>query len=205
MHQRRCNEVLESIGLGAVIRHRGWEDSARLGTGAVREIALVPEADGKVVLKLYPGDSVEQARDFFAGVNINHFLSLQQNGWSLRPNLHFAHIQKNVYWASVGLPLSRYLSWWQERPVLIKKWEREHFELLFDKLKSARQLSETDLLELRRLFTDSSRNSLNLCPGVEVFYRWSLGDADEADANAAFADTVREQIRTAFRTWEQVL
>jgi hypothetical protein len=195
--------ILESLKLGPVRHHHGWQDSARLDTGAAREVALVPKSEGRVVLMLYPGDSVAQAREFFDGVSADRFLELPKRGCSVRPNLHFAFIQTNLYWSKAEVPLEKYLSLWSSKRAIIQKWSREHFGLLFERLLSVRQIRPEDVIELRRIYIDSARNSLNLCPGFEVLFSWPVVEATTMDQEGRFASTVRERIVEAFDTWGQ--
>ena len=203
MFQGRCNEILDSLNLGPVRHHHGWQDSARLDTGAVREIALVPTRDSRVVLMLYPGDSIAQAREFFDGVSADRFLELPRRAWSVRPNLHFAFIQTNLYWPKAVIPLGKYLEFWAAKSAIIQKWDREYFEEIFGRLLSVRQLLPEDVEKLRAIYTDSTRNSLNLCPGFEVLYHWPVDEATKMDGEDRFASAVGEKIAEAFRTWGQ--
>ena len=171
----------------------------------MREVALVPNADGMIVLKLYPGDSVSQAREFYADVNADRFLGLERLGWKIRPNLHFAFIQKNMYWPKAQRSLARYLAFWSEKSAMIQKWDREYFAELFDRLKLARQLLDEDVIELHTIFLESGRKSLNLCPGFELLYEWTLSEAVTLDAAGAFAARVRDTLHEAFQAWGQIL
>jgi hypothetical protein len=201
--QIRCNQILESLDLGPVRHHHGWQDSARLKSGAVREIALVPARDCHIVLMLYPGDSIVQAREFFDGVSADRFLELPARGWSVRPNLHFAFIQTNLYWPRAQVPLEKYLAFWAGKSAIIQKWDRGHFEEVFERLLSVGQLLRQDVDELRKIYTDSSRNSLNLCPGFELLYRWPADGAATLESQGLFAPAVREKIVEAFNSWGQ--
>ena len=197
--------ILESLGLGPVRYHHGWRDSARLDAGAVREIALAASDDGHVVLMLYPGDSIAQVREFYDDVDRERFLSLARSGWRIRTNLHFAFIQKNMYWPEARVNLACYLSFWSEKSAIIQKWDREYFEEVFTALKAVGQLSQRGVDELRRLFVTSNRNSLNLCPGLELLYRWPTDEASRLDAAGLFMTSLRARLIEAFSSWKQPL
>src|SRR4051794_2859150 len=110
----RCVEILGE--LGPVEYHRGWEHFVRYDDGAVEQVALYPTpgvvlSAERIELAMYPGDTVAQARRFRDGVREREFLSLEEKGWRVRPNLHFSHIQKHLHWSQRRPPLDRYIEY----------------------------------------------------------------------------------------------
>jgi len=112
---RRCISIMEESKLGPVNYHRGWHYYIETAdTPGIKEITIFPERlpDGEweIRLELYPGDTINQSRQFYSSLRLKEFAELTQKGWEIRPNLHFAFQSSNLV---RGLPfLVRWVSTW---------------------------------------------------------------------------------------------
>ena len=59
------------------------------------------------------GDTIKQARRFFENVRVDEFLVLEEKGWIIEPNLHFAFMAKHLCWAKGTTVSNRdYFEYW---------------------------------------------------------------------------------------------
>lgn len=49
-----------------------------------------------ILLEMYAGDTISQAREFFEKVRLDDLLALRQRDWELVPNMHFAFAAKHL-------------------------------------------------------------------------------------------------------------
>jgi hypothetical protein len=85
---------------------RGRADRARLafnGTTAVKFAYLdAPEQRG-LPLRLYPADTLEQARVFYASpARVQRTLALGRRGWELEPKFHFGYRERGLCWGTMA-------------------------------------------------------------------------------------------------------
>jgi len=207
--RKRCSTILESLSSGAIEHQRGYEDYIPLSSGPSRKAFLYPKVSGAgdwdVILAIYPGDTVSQAREMFERLRKDDLLSLVARGWNIVPNLHFAHIQKHLHWCEPQLSLNEYITFWLKNRDKIRQFQRNEFQSLFQMLLGAKLISEADLGELNRHFTETNRNSLNLCPGLALHCSWPKGRAVDLDTVDSFKGEVRSQIVEALALWGQSL
>lgn len=112
---RRCITVMENSGLGKVEYHRGWKYHIVLDMEAVKQIALSPSFEGDewhIVLEMYPGDTMNQARSFYGNVDKERFFSLLHKGWEIKPNMHFSFRASNLVCTDVKIGIREYVEYW---------------------------------------------------------------------------------------------
>jgi hypothetical protein len=207
--QKRCKAIMESIAPGRVYHKRGYEDYFELPTGAARQVYLFPqvveEGEWSLSLTIWPADTVTQARDFFHGLDETAFFGLQRNGWQLKPNLHFAFIQRHIHWAETRLEIGEYIRYWRELQNTIRQYRREEFGALFDGLRRDGLISDHDLGVLRQQFIDTNKPSINVCPGVQVHHEWDRSEAMRLDGPAQLRRDVLRLVEAALAAWHQRL
>jgi hypothetical protein len=164
--------------------------------------------DWSVAVNIYPGDTISQARRFFGDVRVKEFFELEQKGWIIKPNLHFAAINKHLCWAKNGRLRARdYFEYWSgEGEIGQIQRDSTNFQSYFQQLQDDGLISPEDLVELDRHFTNTNRQSINVCPGFRVSFSWTKAEAERIDAQRGrFADVVRSQMLEALATWGQYL
>jgi hypothetical protein len=201
----RCTQILRGIGPTD-------GDRLDLGAGNIARFALLvhDNADQSLALCLYPGDTIGQARKFYEPRHIEDMLNLRERGWSIRPNLHLAFMQRNYVWTQVDAEIEEYLSFWLQRMPQhgqTSAGDESKLGLLtaFNDLVRHRLASECDRPEFIKEFMETARREMNICPGLQVTYQWSLKEADNLDSRGLFAEQVQTRLREALAAWGQTL
>jgi hypothetical protein len=203
---KRCSAILHEIAPGAVRYHRGHADYISISSGPARQLYLYPVKDG-ILLGFWPGDTVSQAREYFAVTDKDSFLALAHKGWTVEPNLHFSYRASNLVWAETQLSVRDYFDLWNCHKERIRQFKRDdsQFQSLFHELRDERLISDEDLPKLIKQFLESKRDHLNVCPGFKVMFQWSLTEAEQADAAGKFLCEVKSKMQEALSTWGQTL
>lgn len=207
--ERRCRAMLEDIAPGSVYYHRGWGWFVRLHEGqpATKAALLVAESDGslRIVLELDPGDTMTQARVLYDKVDVDRIVELSKSGWTVLPNLHLSFMSSNLIWTNVTASLADYMRWWKERPAKISQVKRPDFEGFLDELIGEGFAAETDRPPLKQHFVDTTRQVMNVCPGITMRKIWSLEEAVTLDAQGKLLGMVRQFIINATAIWGGIL
>jgi hypothetical protein len=219
---RRLRSILEEIAPGAVSTHQGGY--ARLEfpeNNAVRMVWLWAleettdqweKGDQAVVLDLFPGDTVNQARVFYQSVDVSQLIAIggserKPRPWQYWPNLHFSFMSKNYVWADKNhtLPMKQYLEYWKDNIASIKQIKREPdgFQSYISQMQEAGLISQQELPELEKHFIQTQRQTMNVCPGIALRYFWPIEEAESLDKEEKFKDQVALRIQEALATWKQ--
>ena len=88
----------------ALVGHSGRARLAFDRTSAVKFAYLdAAEPDG-LPLRLYPADTLEQARVFYSSpARVQRTLGLRRRGWRVEPNFHFGYRERGLCWSRSGL------------------------------------------------------------------------------------------------------
>jgi hypothetical protein len=215
--RKRCIAILESIAPGRLRRRQGGNPHIALTNGPATDAYFYPDRDysetgehgeWNVAVNIYPGDTITQARKFFANVRRDEFLALEEKGWTIVPNLHFAFITTQLYRAT-GTKVSPrdYFEYWSgDGEIGQIHRDKTDFQSYFQQLQDDGQISQADFTELERIFTNTTKQTINACPGFRVSFSWSKTKAEQADAQRdRFAEVVRSRMLEALATWGQAL
>jgi len=158
-----------------------------------------------IQLALYPGDIVTQARKFFARLDIDKIQSLMYRpDWDVSPNFHFSYMATNLHRCSISLDTLKYLQFWKVNQNLIGQEKRDPqkgFLPLFERLHMDGLVKKHEFSELQEKTTKTKRAVINICPGVEITYQWSLDHAEELDRNGELEKQVFTQTSEALATF----
>ncbi len=209
--KRRCEAILREIDPS-----EAWHGSSQIikvdDAQAFKQIWLEVDKNEHqglwhITLKLWPGDTMAQAREFWNMVNTNMLFALEEKGWKLKPNLHFSYRQTHLVWATTTLSVNDYIEFWrshrQERIVSFYPDARSflhHWERLIEN----GQISPADVEPLERKSTQTKRDRISMSPGLGVCYTWPAKKAVELDRSRIFTDEVKKKIREATETWGEV-
>src|SRR5208283_1731944 len=105
---------------------------------------------------VYPGDTINQARNFFASANIANFDALVKKGWSVKANLHFSYVSKHLVWSDGcgSVPLQDYWKHWSAQN--IRQWDRQEWGTLKSSLQVAKIMRQTDITGFNANFTNTA-------------------------------------------------
>ncbi|MGD1098687.1 MAG: hypothetical protein ABSB35_42760 [Bryobacteraceae bacterium] len=219
---KRCEKILEAIAPGQVKWQGSWSThyfelkSARQRSEApVKRCALYPKQSGEDVsieLAMYPGDTMNQARSFYKYLSeygATPFLNLKNQGWSVKTNFHFGFFQKGFgHGVKTTLSVEDYLRYWgaSARPIEQILPDEHGFESSLRSLVADGLIAESDVLSVSTKAVALGAINLNVIPGVEVIYRWSLADAAAIDKKKdGMVEEVRRKTNEAIATWGGVL
>jgi hypothetical protein len=203
---RRCNAIMQETNLGRVKYHRNWYHSIRFTEKeGLEEIALYPFSEKgthwKVGLELHPGDTMNQAREFYKSLGVSELHELQKNGWFLETNFHVAYQATNLHYGA-KVEIGEYVGFWKNEVQnnLLNQIPRAEWQGKFEQWQGAGIISDKDLVELEQL-KESKRQVLNVCPGLSFFFTWSSSEAMGMDDKNEFVSAVQEKINEVLSLW----
>lgn len=152
------------------------------------------EATGEVVLSLYPGDTLTQARILYARPNeVRTLFTLE--GWELRSNFHWGYRTTGYAWSAGTLDVRAYAEYWIQRIESLNSVPRAEWPSTWDRLIAHGIVAAPERAEFDRHFTATARHTAAPQPGLVCIYRWNLDTArmfdDEPDR---FAEDVRTKV-----------
>lgn len=209
--QRRSRMLLEDIAGDQVSYHRGNEHCIKLDSGPVREIYVSPEEHRgvwSIRLKMYPGDTVSQARELYDQLDVTQIQNLIDIGWSCQTNMHFTFMGTGLVWSQPDLSTEQYIDFWLSKRRSIQQEKREAdvgFHRLFETLQEQHLITQSDWTELEENFQNTERESINICPGLELTYGWTKELACQLDDCGEFGETLKNKIGDALRAWQQTM
>lgn len=197
----RLKALLEEIGdLSSEIRPTGAITLLDKAT-AVKLAALEPDSDaGEIRLRLWPGDTLEQAKALYSSTKrVSGLLRLQDRGWKVAPNFHFGHMAKGFVWTNGDIDVDAYVQYWMKNVHSAKQIPRAEWSAYLDELISRGIASDTDRQAFKRDFTDTKRSSATPRPGLRVERSWRLESAAQLDSHKRFGSAVRNEINTVLK------
>jgi len=201
----RCQQLMQDIAKDRLAYLRGYEHYLEAPElKGLKNVIVQAEATGggwHIVLGLYPGDTVTQARHFYDGLNPSALASLCDE-WTCATNLHFAFMQQNLVWATPQVPIAEYVDFWLEhRHQWLRQVKQPDFGELLDILQQAGQIDERDIEQFKKEFFDTRRSTVNVCPGLKLQYRWPAKEAMRLDEAGLLAKKIDRRVWQAARVW----
>src|SRR5262245_58839722 len=175
----------------AGIDDQGGPDRARLlfrGTRTVKFAYLDSvEGDG-LPLRLYAGDTLEQAKALFESeARVQHMLALRGRGWVVEPHFHWGFTQRGFCWTRSSLSADEYARYWVDRIDRTGAIKRDEWEPELERLIADGLYSSSDRACFRAHFTDTKRQSAVPRPTLAMTRVWLLAEAESGN----FAATLR--------------
>lgn len=186
----RVTRRLDAI-LSEVLR----SDSKTLpGTHTSVITAYLEYEDRKVKLRMYPADTLEQARVFYNQPSAIEQILILKNEWAICPNFHFGFMAKGFDWTNTNLRLAEYLRYWQQNIKATGQVGREDWNAYWDELLKAKIAEPADREQFDHDFTNTDRNSASPRPGIQCTFAWKLDEAETLDARGQLVNAVKERI-----------
>lgn len=201
--ERRLRQVLgEAANAEAEGSPTGPRVETPAETVAGRDAYLTALDSDAIQLALYPADTLGQAAEFFKRpATVDGVLALATaEGWSVKPNFHFGHMQRGFCWTTSDIDLEDYLQLWQARIATESSVAREDWDDYWAWLIDQGIARQGDRPEFDRHFTDTARKTATPRPGLMLARLWLLADAEHLDSRSAFVPAVREALQEALRT-----
>lgn len=194
---RRLRTVLnEATGLESRIDSWGPMTTILPASAGVAASAYlqVNESGDAVELSVYPADTLTQARAFYGNPEIVERLRQlvigDGTGWRAEPNFHFGHMRTGFCWSTASCSLDHYIDTWVD--CIKDTWQvpREEWDEFWSWLEKEGFVQPGDRAEFDRHFTDTKRSYASPRPGLGVYYRWPITEAEELDGAGKFAGDV---------------
>jgi hypothetical protein len=155
---------------------------------------LYPAPGPRITLDLYPGDTLEQARELYGDRSrVEHLLALRERGWRLEPNFHFGFMTKGLTWTRSSLSADEYTDYWVKRIDGLgafppEDWEQELGRLIADGI-----FHPADRPQFDADFTNTNRKHATPRPGLRLTQAWPHTHA----LSEGFAEELREALMQA--------
>lgn len=205
---KHCIEIMKQTKLGSVDYHRGWHHYIELNDKpGIKMVALYPEVKSEenwvINLEFDPGDTMVQSRKFYKNLDIERLVNLREDGWCIKPNLHFSYRSSNLVWTQVEIILKEYLEYWKSIVLKdnLKQVEREDWHKYFSELNEKGMLNEHDLKKINDKIITTNMNVIYVCPGIELDYVWEKNEAILMDNRDQFKNEIVSKIETALDIW----
>jgi hypothetical protein len=198
--ERRLDSVLaDAIGVEEMTRHElGSRHLPPLPRGRRRGVEMVflqlNRAGSHVLLKLYPGDTLSQARELYQRPDaVRGLMTLP--GWTVKTNFHWGYVTSGMCWASGDIDPADYIDYWIRKIAKTKSIPREKWEQQWIALQELRIVLPEDKAEFDRRFTSKPKiSAAGVRPGLACEYAWAFDEAMRLDDAGRFVTTVREAV-----------
>jgi hypothetical protein len=166
----------------ALVGHSGRARLALERTTAVKYAYLdAPERAG-LPLRLYPADTLGQARVFYASpARVQRTLALRGRGWRVVTNFHFGYRERGLCWSRSALPVDDYADYWVARIGRTTAISRDEWRDELDRLISDGIFDATDRPQFDSDFTKTQRPFASPRPSLELTRYWPQDEAGRGD------------------------
>jgi len=158
----------------------------------------------RVVLKMYPADTLEQARALYMRPGAcRNVLALESRGWSVSPKFHFGFMAKGLCWTRASAHVADYVRYWQEHIGKTRQIDRADWPAFWERLERLGFAQDADREQFDRDFTATGRGFASPRPGLACVYSWALAEAERSDGRGTFVPDVRDRINELLRAVEE--
>ena len=186
-----------------MVKRRDGSNRARtdiVGSSIVKYAYLDPGPAGSVLLSVYPGDTLTQAKRLYRDqVIVSSVLDLRDAGWVVRPNFHFGFIARGLTWTRTPIDVDEYVTYWMGRIRETGEWPRESWVRELDALVTAGVFLADDLQSFDEDFTSTNRQTATPRPGLVAEFVWGPSSSLLGELGIELRSTL-EQAETAVRT-----
>ena len=164
------------------------------GTAKIAMVWLV-FANDKVCLRMYPGDTLTQARALYGDRSaLKAVLALQSDGWQVKPNFHWGFMATGYAWAETPLQVEKYCDYWADEIGVTRELGRPEWETYWARLESSQIVEAAGKKAFDADFTGSQRQKGHPRPGLFCEYMWPLAESQRLDAHGKFVEKVRVRL-----------
>jgi hypothetical protein len=208
-----CREVLSLAAPRAVvdvyptnggrIESGDWARLDLLRTTTVQFAYLNPLDERRVVLRVFPGDTLSQARVLYKdATRIDSLLRLKRSGdWIVKPNMHFGFREGGHAWLDTSVDVESYTNYWLAAMQRTGQLDRDEWPKFMDELVRRGIASPEDSAVFDKAFTETKRKSASPRPGLWC-ERAMSNTLDQRDALAA---EVVDQLSVVLRALREPL
>jgi hypothetical protein len=189
--ERRLDTLLGQVVNSDVGKAPGLRDI--LGSPSVTLAALRFAEDGSEVrLILWPADTLEQSRSFYADrAVVDSVVALRDEGWRVEPNFHWGFMATGYAWSKSVLSVDDYCNYWLREIGTTREVPRSEWDAYWKHLESAEIVTSSERAAFDATFTQSQRKKATPRPGLRCEIAWPLADAERLDSRGALVSEVR--------------
>ena len=192
--ERRLDAV-QGIAVGTDDgKAQGWRNIS--GTQKILMAWLgYPSDVSAVSLRMYPADTLGQARHFYADLeSVQDVLALRSKGWRIEPNFHWGFMAPGYAWASSPCTVEDYCAYWVEHISGSRELVRSEWDSYLTMLQANSILDASGRDAFEQELAGSQRQKASPRPGLFCEVTWHLAEAAQLDARRIFIDAVRHRI-----------
>jgi hypothetical protein len=188
-------DVIQGLAVGVNEgKGQGWRDIEGTPKIFMAWLGYIGEAD-TVSLRMYPADTLGQARAFYADpASVHDVLALRSVGWRVEPNFHWGFMAAGYAWASSPSDVETYCTYWLRHIAASRELTRQEWPSYLATLQAAAVLDASGQAAFEREFSASQRQKAHPRPGLFCEYRWPLADAAALDARGQLVNAVSDRI-----------
>lgn len=159
----------------------------------------------RLQLYLWPASTAGQADRFREKVNKERFLSLNEQGWRVEPNLNFSFMGTKLIWGTTDWKTRRYLEYFFSggRPYGRKRWDE--LSPLVAEWKCQGLISSRNWEDIESQRSETNREYLEINPEFEVYREWNLDEVIELEEQGKLEAHVIDALAMPLATWEEHL
>lgn len=192
--QDRERLLLAAAPTGAVVVRDAstvWLDFQVPADSRSVKFAFLDESeDGGLVLRIYPADTLAQARIFYGSPSlVQRLLALSE--WKVEPNFHWGFAEKGLCWSAPLLSTQDYVAYWISHIRDLQEVDRPAWSRTIETLIADRIMRPADRVGFDESFTKTNRNAASPRPGLKMTRRWPVAAARQEE----FAETLRQALR----------
>ena len=164
-------------------------------------------ADGMVQLRMWPGDTLEQAKPLYADADVvRAVLALRERGWKVRPNFHWGYQQggRGHRWPMPGtLSLDEYAAYWIEHAAGTWQQKPDRFDEYVTQLEADRVIDAEHRAQFRRIFQTKPLDHATPRPGLAARFDWPLEQATQLDSRHELTAVVLARVNEMLDALEE--
>lgn len=134
-------------------------------------------------LAINAGNTCAQARELYKHFTYAKVIDLEEGGWTLRSNFHFAFQHKNILdtRGDQALALSEYIAYWRSPSGKknMRLYKKNEFDQLRKILRDANMMDDQDVADFIAYFRTHTYQSVITCPGIINRMTYSKDRLDE--------------------------
>ena len=178
--------------------------------GKIAEIVAIyiPETEPwRLRVHLWPASTANQADSFSAEVDKGRFLGLNQQGWTVKPNLNFSFIRKKLIWAESTCGTRSYLDYFfsGEKHYGRKKFDNDLSYSLLDEWQSQGLIVQKDREAIEYQRNQTRRSYLDVNPEFSVYRDWDQDTVIKLEEQGKLEADIIQKLDVPLATWGEQL
>jgi hypothetical protein len=155
--------------------------------------------DGQAELRLFPGDTLSQARILYADAGrVENLLRLRERGWELDAGMHFGFATRGMAWMTATPDVAQYARYWTGAITRTRALERSEWPMYLRDMLRLGFANELDVERFESAFTGTERQVATPRPGLQLM-KLLASPFDDRDRLAAEASDALREALTALR------